>query len=88
MSTTQLTVRGFDEELERRLRQLAAERDISLNQAALTLMRKGAGLDAAGGPDLIGNSLDHLMGIWTDEQAAELREATQDFDRIDEDLWT
>ena len=84
MSTTQLTVRGFDDELEQRLRRLAKERDISLNRAALTLMRRGAGLDAPGGPDVVGNSLDHLMGLWTEEEAAEFREATLAFDRIDE----
>lgn len=88
MSKTQLTIRGFDDELEQRLRRLAKEQDMSLNRAALTLMRKGAGLDSPGGrPDVVGTSLDHLMGIWGDEEAAEFQEATRDFDRVDEDLW-
>ncbi len=83
VSMTQLTIRGFDEELERRLRRLAEEREISLNRAALILMRRGAGLENPGRPDVVGNSLDHLMGIWSEEEAAEFREATQDFDRTD-----
>ena len=88
MTKTQLTIRGFDDELEQRLRHLAKEHDMSLNRAALTLMRKGAGLDSPGQrPDVVGTSLDHLMGIWSDEEAAEFDEATRDFDRIDEDLW-
>lgn len=30
--------------------------------------------------DLIDDSLDHLMGIWSEDEAAEFREATKDFD--------
>ena len=40
----QLTVRGFDDDLERAIRQLARRERISLNQAALKLLRRGAGL--------------------------------------------
>ncbi len=40
----ELTVRGFDKELERRLRQVAKEQGVSLNRAALILLREGAGL--------------------------------------------
>jgi len=35
----QLTVRGFDKELERRLRDVARTKGVSLNQAALILLR-------------------------------------------------
>ena len=88
MSKTQLTIRGFDGELELRLRRLAREREISLNKAALVLMRRGAGLETQSAqPDAVGDSLDHLMGVWSEEEAAEFREATRDFDRIDESLW-
>ena len=60
---------------------------MSLNRAALALMRRGAGLKAPGmQADVEGTSLDHLMGIWNEEEAAEFRQATRDFDRIDEDL--
>ena len=89
MQKTQLTIRGFDGELELRLRRLAKEREISLNDAALVLMRRGTALEIQNAqPDVVGNSLNHLMGIWSEEEAAEFREATSDFDRIDESLWT
>ena len=45
----QLTVRGFDKGLERRLRQVARDRGVSLNRAALILLREGAGLGAPPG---------------------------------------
>ena len=43
---TQLTLRGFDAALERRLRELARRNGTSLNKAALQLMRRGAGLES------------------------------------------
>ncbi|MCY4114427.1 MAG: hypothetical protein OXG33_10890 [Chloroflexi bacterium] len=84
----QLTVRGFDDELSRRLRRLAKREGISLNQAALKLLRKGAGLtDSAGGADTIGDSLDHLIGTWSAARADELDAALREFDTIDESVW-
>ena len=85
---TQLTIRGFEGELELCLRRLARERDISLNEAALVLMRRGAGLETTQDPpDVVGDSLDHVMGTWSAEEAAEFAEATRDFDRIGESIW-
>ena len=40
----QLTVRGFDDELSSAIQGLAQREGISLNKAALRLLRKGAGL--------------------------------------------
>ena len=84
----QLTVRGFDDELSSEIQRLARREGISLNQAVLRLLRKGAGLtDGAAGRDKVGSSLDHLIGTWTQEQADELDEALQEFEKIDEELW-
>ena len=84
----QLTVRGFDDELSASLRRLAKSEGISLNQAALKLLRKGAGLsDGAGGADVVGSSLDHLIGTWTREEADEMDSALKEFETIDESVW-
>ena len=45
----QLTVRGFGDELGESIRRLAQREGISLNQAALKLLRKGAGLTGQSG---------------------------------------
>ena len=84
----QLTVRGFDDQLSASLRRLAKSEGISLNQAALKLLRKGAGLsDGAGGADVVGSSLDHLIGTWTREEADEMDSALKEFETIDESAW-
>ena len=84
----QLTVRGFDDELAERIRRLAKRDGTSLNQAALKLLRKGAGLaDPAQKVDTVGSSLDHLIGSWSDDEAAELDGALEEFETIDEAAW-
>ncbi|MBI2821962.1 MAG: antitoxin [Acidobacteria bacterium] len=85
----QLSLRGFDKELQRRLRKLAQQRGISLNKAALVLLRKGAGLDEKQeGADVVGDSLDHLIGRWSEKEEKEFLAKVEAFERIDEDLWS
>ena len=84
----QLTVRGFDEQLSASVRRLSKREGISLNQAALRLLRKGAGLtDGARGADTIGSSLDHLIGTWTPVEADAMDAALQEFETVDEAAW-
>ena len=84
----QLTVRGFDDELAERIQRLAKRDGTSLNQAALKLLRTGAGLaDPGQGPDTVAPSLDHLIGTWSDDEAAELDAALEEFEVIDEAGW-
>ena len=84
----QMTLRGFDAELEHRIRKLAREEGVSINRAALRLLRKGAGLgERADRQDVVGASLDHLIGTWTDAEARALAKATADFETIDPALW-
>jgi plasmid stability protein len=85
----QLTVRGFDKELERRLRRVANERGVSLNQAALILLRAGAGLGGErGSAHVVGDSLDDLIGSWSADDERTFRQATEAFETIDPHLWS
>lgn len=84
----QLTIRGFDDELARRIRQLANREGISLNRAVLRLLRRGAGLaERNDGADTVSGSLDHLIGTWTEEEADEIDRALEDFSQVDEAMW-
>jgi hypothetical protein len=85
----QLSLRGFDKELERRLRQLARQEGISLNRAALLLMRRGAGLEAGGGQgsDVVGATLDGLIGRWSTSQEKAFLEGIRALAAVDESLW-
>ena len=83
----QLTIR-CDDALATEIEGIAQREGLSLNQAAVRLLRKGAGLDqprerAAA----IGGSLDWFIGSWDEEEAKRFDAAVEDFDRIDEELW-
>ena len=82
----QLTIRGFDDELAEYIRRLARREGISLNCAVMRLVRRGANLDDPDA-DVIGSSLDHLMGTWTVDEADAIDRALRDFSRIDGAMW-
>lgn len=84
----QLTVRGFEDELSEAIRRFAQREGVSLNQAALRLLREGAGLSTtAGADDTVGSSLDSLIGSWTPDEADEFDAALADFAVVDEAVW-
>lgn len=84
----QLTVRGFDDELGTIMRRLARREGISLNQAALRLLRKGADLtDSKDDPNAIGSSMDDLFGVWSRDEAEGFDAALEIFETADESAW-
>lgn len=84
----QLTVRGFDKDLERRLRDVAKTRGVSLNQAALILLREGAGLEVPRRrANVVGDSLDDLIGSWSKAEEGEFLGAIGNLEEIDPSLW-
>jgi hypothetical protein len=84
----QVTIRGFDEELAHRIERLTRLEGISLNQAVPRLLRKGAELgEKQEVADVVGSSLDHLIGTWVAEEAEEVERAVADFEEIDESMW-
>ncbi len=83
----QITVRGFDDELSASLRRLAKREGISLNRAALRLLRRGAGLaEGSDRADTVGAAFDHLIGSWTQAEADELDAALEAFETIDDTI--
>lgn len=83
----QLTLRGFDPELARVIQEYAQQEGMSLNRAVLKLLRRATGLERSQ-DNRIGTSLDHLAGTWSEEQEREFLASIEDFNQIDEDLWT
>lgn len=84
----QLTVRGFGKDLESRIRALAKREGISLNKAAMRLLRRGAGLeDRDANGTRVGTALDHVIGTWTAAEAREFDKAVRDLEGIESSLW-
>lgn len=82
----QLSVRGFEPELVEALKKLSEDEGISLSQAALRLMRAGAGLDSRG-RSRIGHSLDDFIGTMSDDEVSDFRRAIAPCEQIDESFW-
>ncbi len=84
----QLTIRGYSKAIERRIRELSVNEGISLNQAAIRLLNKGAGIPSSSEPyPRIGTALDSFIGIWSDEETRQFLKDTEVFSHIDEELW-
>ena len=85
----QLTIRGLDDELSAAVCRLAKTEGISLSQAALRLLKKGAGLtDSKENRHAIGTSLDDLFGVWDQDEAESFDAALEIFETVDESAWT
>lgn len=80
-----MTMHGIAPELDRRLREEAAEKGLSLNQTLQKLLAASVGLDKA----QTDRSKDFVefFGVWSEEEGAEFDAATADFDRIDPEDW-
>lgn len=84
----QLSMRGFDKELSKRLRAVAKERDLSLNRAALLLMRRGAGLsEEKSSAAAVGDALDRFIGSWSAAEERSLLKAIKPLSVVDADFW-
>ena len=84
----QLTVRGLGEDLASAVQRLAAREQISLNQAALKLLRQGAGLSAPfEPPNAPRRPIEDLFGAWNREDAATVECAISVFAEIEPELW-
>jgi hypothetical protein len=84
----QLTIRGFDAETSQRIREVARRDGISLNKAALRLLRRGAGTDTDKAPaDVVGDSLDRFIGTMTAAQERALLASIKDCEQVDPTMW-
>lgn len=85
----QLSLRGFDKELARRIRELARREHVSMNKAALLLMRRGAGLVDESGPSsrAVGDALDRFIGSWSAADEKRLLASIAACETVDEALW-
>lgn len=73
--------------LARAIRRLASRDGTSLNRAAVKLKRRGVGLAEGQDADIVGSSLDHLIGTWGSAEADEVDEALRHFEANDERVW-
>ena len=83
MSRT-ITIRDLDDASAKWIAREAARRGVEEQAVLKDLIRQSIGHEK----DLpVYRNLDDLAGTWTAEEAAEFRQATELFSRVDQDLW-
>ena len=80
----QLTLRQIPEPVDCALRALARETGMSLNKTAISVLRKGLGLDSSQQP---GVDLSGVVGGWSAEEVEEFQRNLEIFEQIDEEVW-
>lgn len=83
----EITLKNIDDEVLKRLKAEAKRRGIDLNTYILKIFKKVVGLDTDKDRDDVYHDLDYLAGTWTEEEAEAFTKATEDFEKIDKELW-
>ena len=78
----QITLRGIEPEVEKKIRRIAKDSRKSVNQVIKEIIHKEFGKDRA---PL--SSLKQLAGGWSQEEASEFLLSIQSCRQIDEDMW-
>ena len=81
--TTQYTLRGVPDHVDRALREKAASYGRSLNRVALEALEQGLGLEQQ---QRRFHDLDDLAGTWVDDPGFD--RVIAEMDAIDEELWS
>jgi len=81
-----ITIRGIDDRLQTELEKMAAKEEKSISKTILSLLKKALGIeDKDKFPTY--NDLAHLAGTWSEKDEREFNMATEQFNKIDEDIW-
>jgi len=83
----QYTVRGLSKETERRIAREAREKGVSLNRAIVSFIEGETGAAGKSASKGAHKDLDHLFGIWKEDDAREFAKSLQSQRKVDEGLW-
>lgn len=82
-----ITVRGVDNQLEKKLKGAAREESVSVNQFILKSLRQVLGLEKDRIHTKEFNDLDFIFGVWSEEEFELFEKSQKDFGIIESGLW-
>ncbi len=85
MGAKAITVRGIDEEISSKLKQLAKKENKSVNKFILDIIKQNIGMKKRYRKEH--HDLDHLFGQWTNDEFEKIQEIIESQRKIDIDLW-
>ena len=87
MHATNFNLRGLSSEVMATLKREAEKQNISVNSLILTFIRNSIGYSHTVKKPTH-HDLDQLAGTWSAMDAEEFAVNTENFEKIDEDLWS
>lgn len=82
-----ITVRGIDDALGEKLKQMARESGVSINQFVIDTLKRQMGLIKEKKFTVVHDDLDHLFGRWSEEEFESIQGKIDSERAIDRELW-
>ena len=84
----QLTIRGIPDEVEKVIEREAKRKRKSKNKIVVSLLEQATGVKPGKSTRVeLYHDLDHLSGLWSEEEAERFEKHLMRQRKIDEDLW-
>ena len=81
-----MTIRGINEQLAGKIRELSRKRGESMNKTVIHLLKEASGLSQEE-TFTVYHDLDSLAGTWTVKEEDEFHEQTRPLREIDREMW-
>jgi len=82
-----ITVRGLDETSAENLKRVAKQEEKSVNQFILDTLKERLGLKKEKKYTVVHHDLDHLFGIWSENEFKRIHEKIDSERKVDKELW-
>jgi ribosomal protein S24E len=82
-----ITIRGIDSSASSKLKQIAKNEKKSVNQLVLDMIKQNIGMQKRKKYTKKYDDLDHLFGIWTDDEFNKIQGIIDSQRTIDRELW-
>ena len=82
-----ITVRGVDDALDEKLKQMARENGVSVNQFVIDSLKRQMGLIKEKKFTVVHDDLDDLFGRWSEEEFDSIQGKISSERVIDRELW-
>ena len=82
-----ITIRGIDPSVLSKLKQLAKNENKNVNQLVLDMIKQNIGMQKGKKYSKKYDDLDHLFGIWTDDEFNKIQGIIDGQRKIDRELW-
>ena len=82
-----ITVRGLDETIAENLKLVSKQEEKSVNQFILDTLKERLGIKKEKKYTVVHHDLDHLFGIWSENEFKQIQGKIDSERKIDKELW-